>query len=163
MISKFLTSKISKKISKFFSLKIVASLFLHDFVFSPITFRHQNTFSIEYTTAKIHFFGHKIWRNFEISDLKNLEKISKLFYAQNCCQLYKTHPRYQMEKIYCKKYRETIQCNKPSQTQKRAKEKSNIARQWRKWACEWDFTIFKIIISNSGSTWKIFLCQTWTI
>ena len=32
-------------------------------------------------------FGHIKSRNFEISDLKNLKKFSKFFFAQNCCQL----------------------------------------------------------------------------
>ena len=32
------------------------------------------------------FFGHTKWRNFEISDLKNLKKIEKKILAQNCCQ-----------------------------------------------------------------------------
>ena len=46
-----------KKNSKFFSLKIVANLFSHVFVFSPMTFRRPNTFFIEPTTTKIHL-GH---------------------------------------------------------------------------------------------------------
>ena len=46
VISKFLTSKISKKFQNFFSLKIVAKLFLHVFAFSLTTFRRQNTFFI---------------------------------------------------------------------------------------------------------------------
>ena len=87
VISKFLTSKLSKNFQKFSPSK----LFLHVFVFSPIT----NVFSTPkhlfyracYNTDP--FFGHVGLHNLEISDLKNLKKQKsfKTFLAENCCQL----------------------------------------------------------------------------
>ena len=73
-----MTSKISNFFQNFFSLKIVVSLNSRVFVFSPMTFRCQNTFSIKHVTTQTHKhlkFGHKRDNDVETSELKFTQKL----------------------------------------------------------------------------------------